>query len=368
MKFSCSSSDLLNALQTAVHALPVHSTMPILEGLMLETVPDGLIITASNGTLTIVTKLAAEVEVEGCAVLPGRLLVDVIRKLPEGEVSAQMSMAYVLTLKCMGSRTNIAGQNADAYPKIDTASATTDVTLPQSLIKDMIQRVSFAIPAEDNRAILTGGYFEMMNGRINLVGLDGFRIAIRTALSSDTESVVKAIIPEKSLDELGRLMQDDPEQMITLRFGENTLTAEIGSTLLYTSLIDGEYIDYRRVIPKSFTTEVLLSRDEFARCVESASLMAREGKNNRVTFKVWGDKLFISSNSDVGDVLEEMDIQNSGDDLEIAFNVKYMLELIRVINGSDMYLKFNNPVSPVMVSPASGDEYTYLVLPVRVSA
>lgn len=368
MKFNCMSQDLIASLQIATRALSVRSPQPILEGVLLETCDEGLQLTASDGTFTIITRVKAEVEVEGACVMPGRLFNEVVRKMPEGEVSAILSRAYMMTLKCRGSRTNIAGQSADAYPRVETTGEMTEITLPQNMIKDMIQRTSFAVPVEDPRPVLLGGCFNMRNGQIDMVGLDGFRLAMRTSRVSDTESTVKSIIPLKSLEEIAKLMSDSEDAMVTLYFSKNQLMVDLGVTTLYTSLIDGEFIDYRRVLPKTFGTEIITSREEFSRCVDRASLMAREGKNNLIKFTVEGDKLYITSNSEVGDVFEEMDVSNSGNDIVIAFNVKYLMEIIRVISGDEIAIKFGTPVSPAVISPANGDDFTYLVLPVRISA
>lgn len=368
MKFNCASSDLISALQVAIRALSVRSPQPILEGVLLETVDDGLQLTTSDGTMTIITRLAADVEVEGACVMPGRLFHEVVRKMPSGEVNAILSRAFVLTLKCCGSRTNIAGQSADNYPRVEPSSEVNSVTLPQNMFKDMIQRTSFAVPVEDPRSILLGGCFNMQNGQIDMVGLDGYRMAMRTSRVSDISNRTKSIIPLKSMEEIAKLMSDDENAMVTLQFSKNQLMVELGLTTFYTSLIDGEYIDYRRVLPQSFNTEVLVSREEFSRCVDRASLMAREGKNNLIKFTIEGDKLFITSNSEVGDVFEELDVSNRGGDIVIAFNVKYLLEIIRVISGDEILLKFGTPVSPCVIAPAEGDDFTYLVLPVRINA
>ncbi len=368
MKFRCNSHDLLSSLQISIRAISSRSTQPILEGVLVEALEDGLKLTASDGSFTSVTRVNAVVEVEGEAVLPGKLFSDVIRKMPAGEISASMNNAFMLTLKCTGSRTNIAGQSADSYPRVEEMNEENSVTLPQSLIKDMIQRISFAIPTEDAREVLLGGYFNMQSGQIDMVGLDGFRLAMRTERVSDIENTAKAIIPLKALEEIAKLMTDDEESMVTLKFGENKLRVDLEKATLYTRLKDGEYVNYKAIIPKTFKTTIRVSTDDFSSCVERAALMAIEGKNNLIKFSIEGDKLFVTSNSEMGDVFEELDVVNTGDDIVIAFNVKYLLEFNRVITGKEIDLKFNSPVSPCVISPAEGNDFTYLVLPVRINA
>jgi len=368
MKFKCQSNELQSALAITARALSSRSTQPILEGILVEATETGLQLTASDGSFTSITHVNAEVDVEGEAVLPGKLFLDVIRKMPSGVISAQMSPSFMLTLKCAGSRTNIAGQNAESYPRVEQMEEETDITLPQSLLKDMIQRTSFVIPTEDPREVLLGGYFNMQNGQIDMVGLDGFRLAIRTARVSDVEHTAKAIIPLKALEEIAKLMSDDEESMVTMHFSKNKLRVDLEKATLYTRLKDGEYVNYRAILPKSFQTEIRVSCHEFSSCVERAALMAIEGKNNRVKFSVEGDKLFVTSNSEMGDVFEELDVENKGEDIVIAFNVKYLLEFSRVISSEDIILRFNSPVSPCVITPADSDDFTYLVLPVRINA
>lgn len=368
MKFTCSAHELLNALQITARALSSRSTQPILEGVLVEAFETGLQLTASDGSFTCITHVNAQVDVEGEAVIPGKLFVDVIRKMPSAPLSAQMNNSYMLTLRCAGSRTNIACQSAESYPRVEPMTNETDITIPQSLLKDMIQRTSFVIPTEDPREVLLGGYFNMQNGQIDMVGLDGFRLAIRTARVSDTEHSAKAIIPLKALEEIAKLMADDEESMVTLHFSQNKLRVDLEKATLYTRLKDGEYVNYRAILPKSFQTEIRISLDEFTSCVERAALMAIEGKNNRVKFSIEGDKLFVTSNSERGDVFEEVDVVNKGDDIVIAFNVKYLLEFNRVISGKEVFLRFNSPVSPCVITPADSDDFTYLVLPVRINA
>lgn len=368
MKFQCSSIDLVNAIQVATRALSARTTQPILEHVLVECLHDGIRLTGSDGTFTIITHLNAIVEQEGACLMPGKLFSEVARKLPQGAVSASLSPAFTLTLRCMGSRTNIAGQSPDAYPPVTVGTDAKQVTLPQNLLKSMIQSVSFAVAADDTRIVLTGGYLDMLNGEVYLVALDGFRMALRLARVSDTESRVSAIVPAKSLDEIAKLLSDDDDKQVCLNISSNQLTVDLGETRVFSRLIEGEFIDYKKVMPKSFETVVRVDRETLSRCVDRASLMAREGKNNLIKFTIEGNKLFLTSNSEVGDVFEELDVENEGGDIVIAFNVRYMLEIMRVANAERLSLKFNSPVSPCVISPADGDEFIYLVLPVRIDA
>lgn len=368
MKFTVSSKELVSAVQTAIRVMAVRSPMELLEGVLIDADVAGLTVTASDGNITSVTKIEAEVETDGRAVIPGRLLSEVLRRLPDGEVSASLNNNFVLTLKSAGSKINIAGRPADEYPLPDENGFSYDVTLPQPMLKDMISQVSFAVPSEDQRVVLTGGFLNMHDGMIDLVGLDGFRMAMRTERTSDVETKAKAIIPVKAMDEIARLMSDDADKMAVLSFGKNRIKVENGKTTLFASLIEGEYIDYRRVIPKSFNVFATVDRGAFCSCVERAALMARESRNNLVRFDISDGLLVMSSSSEAGDVREELEAQTEGGDLSISFNVRYLTEIIKVISGNEIVIKMGTSVSPCVITPTEGDEFTYLVLPVRTNA
>lgn len=368
MKFTCNTKDLVNAVQIATRVMSPRSPMEILEGVLLDADENGLTVTASDGVMTSVTRISADIETDGTVLMPGKLLGEVLRKFPEGTLSASLSQQFVLTLKSAGSRTNIAGRSGAEYPMPNEDGFSLSTELPQPLLKDMINQVSFAVPLEDQRVVLTGGYLNMENGSMDLVGLDGFRMAIRSALSGDTDKRIKAIIPARSLEELARLMGDDENSRVKLSFGKNRMLAENGTTRLYTGLIEGEYIDYHRVIPKSFNVTVSVDRAQFCSCVERTALMARESRNNLVRFDVSEGRLVMTSSGERGDVREEMDAEVSGGELAISFNVRYLTEIIRVIGGERILIKLGTSVTPCVICPEQGSDFTFLVLPVRTNA
>ncbi len=368
MRFRCNSRELLEAVQTVIRVMAVRSPMEILEGVLLDADVGGITVTASDGTMTSVYRVNAEVETDGSAILPGRLLGEVVRKLPDGELDVSLSNKFVLTIKCQGSRFNISGRSAEEFPVPSDEGFLYDVSLPQPLLKEMIRQTAFAVPMEDQRVVLTGGYLNMYSGNIDMVGLDGFRMAIRSAVTSDTQTQAKAIIPCKALDEIAKLMSDDEDKLVNLSFGRNRLLVENGVNKFYTSLIEGEYIEYRRVIPKAFNLTATVDRQQFCDCIERAALIARTSRNNLIKFEIGENMIVLSATSDTGDVREELDARTEGGELTISFNVKYLTELSRVISGDEIVLKFGTSVTPCVITPVEGEEFTYLVLPVRTNA
>lgn len=368
MKFRCESKKLMEAVQTVIRVMAVRTPMEILEGILLDADEQGLYVTASDGNMTTVCFVPAEIETDGSVVLPGRLLSEVIRKMPQDELSASLNNRFVLNLRCGGSKFNIAGKNAEEFPMPEDKGYTYSVQLPEPLLKEMVHMVSFAVPMEDQRVVLTGAFMNLENGNIDMVGLDGYRMAVKHAMISDTDTKAKAIIPCKALDEIEKLMSDDEEKLAKISFSQNRLKLESGTTRFYTSLIEGEYIDYHRVIPTAFNLSATVETAAFCACVERAALIARSSRSNLIKIDVSEGQLVLSANSEAGDVTEELPAQTSGGELTISFNVRYLSELARIITGDEIMLKFGTSVSPCVVTPVGDDDFTCLILPVRTNA
>jgi DNA polymerase-3 subunit beta len=358
----------MNALSVAAHALSSRSTMPALEGVLMETSDDGLKLTCSDGTMTILTNVPAEIEEEGRIVLPGRLFCDVVKKLPPAEVTAALNERDIMTLRCTGSRTTITGMSADLFPERPKMETTHFAELPQPLIKDMIAGTSFAISSDDTRKILTGGLIEIAGGEARIVTLDGFRLAIRFARVSENTPDLTAVIPGKMLQELSKILSDDEEEMAVMMFGKSQLMLNLNGTQIYTSLLEGEFINYRRTLPASWKAKTTVNREQFSVCVDRAALMARENKSNLIKLHISGETMVITSNSEVGEAYEELAVIHEGEEVNIAFNVRYISDVLRAVPDENLTMRFTSNISPCVIEPLEGDEYLYMVLPVRVNA
>ena len=368
MQFKCMTSALIEGLQTATKALSPRTTNPILEGVLLEAFGDEILLICSDERLTITTRIPAEVIETGRGVVPGKLFSEIVRRLPGGEVSVAMNSNHQFNLRCMGSRTNISGQEAELYPRLPVVSDEHEIMLPQVMLRDMIQKTEFAIAAEDMREVLTGSYLEIENGEASMVGLDGFRLALRRAKCADLEAKVSAIIPGRALGDIAKLLNDGDDALAALSFDGNRLHIRLENTDIYVLLIEGEYIQYRRIIPAQFATHVTADLETLRRCIDRASLMAREGSNNLIMLRIAEGRMYIESQSQIGDVHEEMDVEQTGGDLNIAFNVKYLTDVVRSVDAEELEICLNNGVSPCIMTPRDDPNYIHLVLPVRTQA
>ncbi|MEG0492443.1 MAG: DNA polymerase III subunit beta [Clostridia bacterium] len=370
MKFECSAQELLSGLVNATRALTPRPTMQILEGVLLRTNDDTIELMCSDGALCIKSLVKAEVTEPGEVVLPGRLLKEIVNKLPEGVVSLNMNDKLNVTLRCCQSRSTLTGMSAAEFPQMKDLINTHALHFPQKRLRDMINKVTFAIALQESRQALTGCLMEVTRDELRLVGLDGFRLALQRFhgdfILPDGSEKITAIVPGHVMGEMALIMDDKGEEMVTIHLDQTHMMAIMGSTVLVTSLLAGEYINYRQILPTAWLSRVTVKRRELQDAIERASLMAKEGKNNLVRMSATQNDLKITSTSEMGDVLENLDAHLEGEDIEIAFNSRYISDVIKNVDEECCTLCMNTNVSPCVIAPLTGDSYLYLVLPVRV--
>ena len=369
MIFTMNSQDLLEGLNTVTRALSARSPKQILEGILISAEDNRVKMTCSDGSLVIECTNAASIQEEGQTVLPGKLFTELIRKMPVGDVSVSVTDHRTAVIRCMKNRSSLAVMNADEYPEIQGLETGSTVKIPQNRLRDMISRVVFAIATDESRQILTGSLLEVSRSEARLVALDGFRLAMQKLFQPfelpEGVEVVRAIIPGKVLNELARILPDD-DAFCTMLFNQSRMQCTFGNIRMSSVLLAGEYIDYRRILPTEFKSEAIANRASVQDAIDRASLMAREGKNNLIRMSFREDMLKISSNAELGDVEEEMEASLNGEPIDIAFNARYITDVIRNVPDKDLCMKFNSSVSPCVVVPQNGSDYLYLILPVRV--
>jgi DNA polymerase-3 subunit beta len=367
MHFQCQAVNLVNGLSLVNRALAVRSTLQILEYVLLETCPEGLRLTCTDLALGIETIVQAEIEEEGRVVLPGRLFSEIVRKLPGGAMEVSVSDTYLATIRCQRSRTTLAGLSAAEFPELSRVENGNLMTVTQRSLRDLIQKTCFAISTDESRPLLTGCLMEIEEEELRLVALDGYRLAMRKQAHTQRIEPMQAVIPGKVLAELAKVLGDGEDE-VSLHIGRTHLSADMGVTRVVTRLLEGEYTRYRRILPTEWQTRVKVRREDLENAIERASLIAREGKNNLVRFEVSENLLTLTSNAELGDTQEQIEILMEGKELSIAFNVRYLGDVLKALDEDEICLRFNSNLSPCEICPPEGDAYTYLVLPVRVIA
>ncbi|KXZ40763.1 DNA polymerase-3 subunit beta [Alkalithermobacter thermoalcaliphilus JW-YL-7 = DSM 7308] len=368
MKLICSQQTLSNAISTVQKAVSSKTTLPILKGLLLECVQDKLYLIGNDLELGIQSCIDADVFDEGSVVIDSRLFGDIIRKLPNAPVEIYTDNEFNIYIKCEFSEFKIKGLSPEDYPRLPDVDEEMFYQIPEDLFKNMIKQTVFAISQDETKPILMGELLEIEGDNISLIAIDGYRLATKTGQINNNVGNIKVIIPGKALNEINRILAGDEGREIKISFTEKHALFLIDNTKIITRLLEGEFINYKQILPKEYNLRVKVSTKKLLSCIERASLLAKEGKNNLVKFSIRDDIMLVTSNSEIGNVQEEISISLEGEDLDIAFNSRYLMEGLKVIDSEEIYLEFTTNVSPCIIKPEDGEKYIYLLLPVRISS
>jgi DNA polymerase-3 subunit beta len=363
MKFTATQEKLVQALQVVQRSMGVKSTMPVLEGIYLNAADNMLTVKCTDSALCIEKKIEAVIEEEGAIVLPGVLFSSIIRKLTVDEIEIY-SEGLTVTINYGLSHVNLQGISKDEFPEIPMVESEQTLVMEQPVLRDMIRATAFAVSVDETKPILMGGLLEASDDIINMVALDGYRLAIRCSAQEGSAAEASVVTPVKSLNEISKVLGDEGEVSISL--SKNYVLFDIGDTKITSRLLDGEYIKYKKILPEDYQTRISINNIHFLDAVERASIVAREGKNNLIKLVIQKDKVIITSNSEIGDAYEELEAYMDGKELEIAFNAKYMLDILKAVGTEEYYMDFNSNVSPCVVRPREGNGFLYLILPVRI--
>lgn len=367
MKLLCSQKDLSQAINTVQRAVSQRTTMPILKGILLETSGDKLKLIGNDLELGIETYVDAQTIEEGSVIIDSKLFGEIVRKLPESYIHIESDEQNNITIKCEHSEFTLKGHSPVEYPQLPELDEGLLYDIEPQKLKDMIRQTVFAISQDETKPLLMGELFEIQGNSMSLVALDGYRLAISTSTIENTIGDISVIIPGKALMEINRTISGEEESM-SMSFTQKHALFKLGSTRIITRLLEGEFINYKQIIPKDNSLVVTSSRKELQDSIERASLLAREGRNNLIKFSITDGLMIITSNSEVGNVYEEVNVTLEGGNLEIAFNSRYLLDSLKVLESEEMNMYFSSSVSPCVIKPADNPGYTYMLLPVRISS
>jgi DNA polymerase-3 subunit beta len=365
MKFKCEKSSLQEAISITQKAVTGKSTMPVLEGIYLSAYNGEITLIGSDTDLSIETKFNAEISENGRIVVDSRLFGEIIRKLPNDEIEISSLDSNTIEINCQKSSFNLVHMNAEDYPTLPIISENTGMfSVSQSILKNMIRGTIFAIAQDETRPILTGVLFEVKDRKLNLVALDGFRMALKSE-ALDTDKTISAVIPGKTLSEVSKILEESDED-INITFTSNHILFDLGDTKIISRLLEGEYIKYDSILPQEFNLKVSAKRSQLLNCIERASLMAKEGNTNLIKLSIEENDMVITSNSQLGKVREELNIVLQGQPLQIAFNSKYLIDVFKIMEEEEIVMEFTTAISPCIVKNKETDNCTYLLLPVRL--
>ncbi len=374
MKLSIPKSELQRGLARIQSIVEKRNTMPILANVLLEAHRDGddgrLELAATDLEVGIRSSQAADVETPGSVTASAKKLYEIIRELPDEPVHIEVSPNSYLTIECARARFSLAGNAAEEYPTLPVASSGKTVTVQAVVLSQMIERTMYAASADETRYNLNGVFIERIpdTGKLRMVATDGHRLAyVDRELGSELEGLDRGvIIPRKGLAELKKLLDEEDTEEIEIGFeGNNGLVSKQGVTLVM-RLIEGEFPNYRQVIPKETNRHVILSVDSLSHALRRVALLSSE-RSHAVKFELTSGLLKLSSNNpDLGEAYEELDIDYNAEELTIAFNARYLMDSLAACAAKEIRLSLQDSLSPAQMVPTTDDDSLAVVMPMRV--
>ena len=363
VKFRCEREALAEALSTAGRAATGRTgALPVLSGLRLELAGDQLSITGTDLDLTIQLTLAVGGDGDGGVVLPARLATDIVRSMGAGKVEVIVEGDDV-NISGGRSQFSVRPLSLDDYPKLATPSASS-VTLPSAAVGEALRQVVRAASTDEARPILTGVLLTAENGGLRMVATDSYRLAVRDLADHEVLGAdQKVLVPGRALNELQRLVGGGDE--LTMRLGDRDATFEVGGTRLSTRLIEGEFPNYRQLIPASHPNTLTVAREPLLEAIRRVKILAKDA--TPVRLQMGGDTLRLTAiTQDVGNASEELDAGYEGADLTVAFNPEYLASGVEACTADEITLSTLDSLKPAVVRGVGSDDYLYLLMPVRV--
>jgi DNA polymerase-3 subunit beta len=369
MQITCEQPVLLKGVQAVGRAISTRTTMPILSNVLLETTKEGVKLAATDLELGIQTTIPAGVKRGGAITLPARLLTEIVTNLPEATVQLRVEDGSTqIEIQCAETTFEVLGLPATDFPFIPEPDATVVVSVEAGLLRAMIRQTAFAVSADETRPFLTGVFLTTEERTARLVATDGGRLALRTAtLGEEARQKCAVIVPAKTMHELARALSSVAGD-VTIALAENHLVFNLPEMRLVSRLIAGQFPNYQQVIPQGYKQRLRLQTDRFLRAVRRAAITARDSANV-VRLSAKGNELTVTSNTpEVGKTVEKVPVQAEGEAIEVAFNARYLMECLSILETDELTFELTGPLSPGAIRPVDQQDYIYVLAPVRVYA
>ncbi|MFO7818696.1 MAG: DNA polymerase III subunit beta [Halanaerobacter sp.] len=366
MKLKVQQEDLYQGIQTANKAVSSKTTLPILSGLLIETQENQIKLVGTDLEIGIECFVEAEIISEGAIVLPAKYLTSIIRELPKEEIILTSEESNnTAQIKCGNSQFNIHGSPTDEFPLLPEVESGVNFSLNQEKLKAIINQIEFAVSDDESKPFLNGGLMIIENQNIKVAATDTYRLAYREdELEVEGLEVDEIIIPSKTLSELSKLLSDEEDE-VKISITENQALFNFSGISIVSRLIEGQFPNYKQVIPDQNNTTARVNKDRLLSATKRAALLAKQD-SNIIKVNLKSDKLIITANTpEVGQAYEEVPIDLEGEETEIAFNARYLIDCLKVISDEEVNLELSGSLSPGVIKTTSEYNYTYVIMPVR---
>ena len=369
MKFSVEKNVLLNALNTVLKAVPSKSPISSLEGILFETGDQTLKLTGYDLKKAIYTKIDADIAESGYCCLNARFFSEMIRRLEDGFVTVSCDANNSVRVKCGKSEYKFIALDSNEFPEIPIFDETKKIEIPQDILKSMIDKTIFAVSKEEVRPVYTGSLFEIERNILNVVAIDGYRLARRTEKIENTHlEDCTFIVPGNALSDIEKICEESEENAV-ISIGEKHISFTIGRTVVITRRLEGEFINHKNSVPQTFRYEITVDRMEFISSIERVALVQSEKNSSSIRMTFNDSYIDLVCSTPIGKAEDTCTSEGNGEELEIGFNDRYILETLKAAEGEKIKICINTSSSPCVIKAIDGsDSYTYMILPVRLRA
>lgn len=364
MKLVCSKSNLLTGVQIVSKAVPSKTTMSILECILIDATQGQIKLTANDMEIGIETVIDGEVVENGIIALDAKIFSDIVRKLPDSDITIETDSSFKTTITCEKAKFNIIGKSGEDFSYLPEIERNDSIVVSQFTLKEVVRQTIFSIADNDNNKLMTGELFEINEDELKVVSLDGHRISIRKIKLKNSYGNKKVVVPGKTLSEVSKILSGDTDKDVNIFFTDKHVLFEFDQTIVVSRLIEGEYFRIEQMLSSDYETKVKVNKRELLDCIDRATLLIKEGDKKPIIINITDQDMELKINSTVGSMDESMDIQKSGKDLMIGFNPKFMIDALRVIDDEEIDMYLVNPKAPCFIKDAE-EQYIYLILPVN---
>ena len=366
MRFTCEKNSLVQGLNIAGRTVAQKSSLSVIEGILCKA-GLGICLTGYNMETAISYEIEAEVTDPGECILPAKLFGDIVRRLPEGPVTVVVDETYKVSIRSGFASFTISAECSDDYPELPDVNSGRAVPIPQRELKEMIGGTIFAVAENQGRPIHTGVKFEVTNDSITTVAVDGFRLARRTYHpETPTGREMNFVVPSPGLKEVEKILTDT-EDMASFTLGPKHILFQIGPATLVCRLLEGDFLDWRRVVPVNCPIKLIAHVSDLSSSVERVGLIVSEKYKSPVRCKFSNQEVYMRTNTTIGAAEDRCSYAGDGKELEIGFNVRYLADALRAIPSEEVTLELTNGLSPLVLTPVDDkQDFAYMILPVRI--
>lgn len=367
MKIICSKTNLLNGVNTVSKAVPSKTTMSILECILIDTTKGNITLTANDMELGIETIIEGDILEKGIIALDAKIFLEIVRKLPDNDITIQTDPSYKTIITCEKAKFNIVGKSGEDFSYLPQIERSESICISQFGLKEAVRQTIFSIADNGTNKILTGELFEIDNNIMKIVSSDGLRISLRRIHLKNTYPFKKVIVPGKTLNEVSKILPGDMDKDVNIFFTDKHILFEFDQTTVVSRLIEGDYLKIDSILSADYETKVKINKKEFQSCIDRSTLLVKEGEKKPLILNILDEVMELKMNSVVGSLNEEIDISKTGKDLMIGFDPKFLIDALKVIDDEEVEIKLLNSKSPCFIKDDE-ENYTYLILPVTFSS